>query len=109
MNVSVNRSPTNNTQSNQKSDVKKRHADVNVRIPDENETVTTDKLKEQVDDLIENFNKLAKRLNHPEILEDNFHNSKLTNKRVVSQKEWSILGKRPTFCLTDRPVHSVTR
>lgn len=88
--VNVNLSLTNNTQSNQKSDRKKRHTN-SVRsrknAQDKHESiaqVTPQQLKVQVDDLVENFNKLAKSLNRQQIHEKDEIDSKLTVKKGVS-------------------------
>lgn len=88
--VNVNQSLTNNTQSNQKSARKKRHSNSDAssnNAQDKHESivqVTPQQLKVQVDDLVENFNKLAKSLNRPQIDEKNEIDLKLPVKKTVS-------------------------
>lgn len=46
--------------------------------------VTASQLKKQVDDLVDNYNKLAKTLNRPQLRETNTNDGKLTRRNRVS-------------------------
>lgn len=71
----------NSHDTNKKLDIKKRSIDEIVDNDIPLDQVTVSQLTRQVDDLVNNYNKLAKTLNRPQLEENN---SKDTSQNVVS-------------------------
>lgn len=88
----------NSHATNKKLDIKKRSIDdVSDENVDRNEVplaqatvaqLTVTHLKRQVDDLVDNYNKLAKTLNRPQLHE---HDAKDTHTKVVSNTNPSLI------------------